>query len=416
MGHQRIDEHLGLGDAGVKCGNVKGRNQLNLGFYSQITGLEKHGALYLPAYFGMFIESLTDYLDHVRLFVHQAEGSEQDIFDSRISRSNFDYILLPSRKSFPHQYFLPDYYLSDFKNGSADLDVMLLRGPTPLTPAIAKKFAPKPSVLMIVGDQLTGAQTSDQPLWRKQLIMAYWKLVYASIHKIAKKSLVIANSEKQYSRYKPLSKKVVQTRTTTLRLENIRIRENNELHSPVRLIFSGRIELEKGILEIIKAVGLLVKEGEDVVLEFVGWSQKPDLIQEKINQTALENGVEDRVRVAGYVPAGKELFERYADSDIFVIASPDSEGFPRSIWEALAQGVSVVATKVGSIPDFTDGAGELIDSSEPTVIAAAIKKLIHDPEARANYREKGYSIVQEITLEKQTKKMVDEIAQWINGK
>lgn len=386
---------------------------MRVGFYSQITGILKDGSIYLPAYFCRFLESLCENVEQLTLLVHQADSKEQNIFDSKIISKNFNFVYLPVKKSFPHLYLFPRYYLSAFLESSKDLDVMIIRGPTPLMPALAKEISPIPTILMIVGDQLEAALKSSQPNFRQLLIREFWKKVYSDIRAIAKNSLVIVNSEKQYHKYLPFSKKIIQTRTTTLKQEEIYIRNDNSMNTPIKLLFSGRIELEKGILEIIDAISKLVDTGEDVILEFVGWSQDEQKTGDLIIQRAKSHGIEDRVKIIGYLPSGEKLLKKYQESDFFVIAS-EAEGFPRSIWEALSQGSSVVATKVGSIPHFIDGAAELIDSSDPELIAQAIQKLIHDDSLRAKYRKKGYQIVQEITLEKQTSMLVDNIQQWIN--
>ncbi len=386
---------------------------MKVGFYSQITGIQRDGSLCLPAYFSRFLESVCENVEQLTLLVHQADSKEQDIFDSKIISDNFNFVYLPIKKSFPHLYLFPRYYLSAFLESSMDLDVMIIRGPTPLMPALAREISPIPTVLMIVGDQLEAALKFSQPNWRQLLIREFWKKVYSDIRTIAKNSLVIVNSEKQYLKYLPFSMKLIQTRTTTLKQEEIYIRNDNSLNTPIKLLFSGRIELEKGILEIIDAISKLVDTGEDVILEFVGWSQDEQKTGDLIIQRAKSHGIEDRVKIIGYLPSGEKLLKKYRESDFFVIAS-EAEGFPRSIWEALSQGSSVVATKVGSIPHFIDGAAELIDSSDPELIAQAIQKLIHDDSLRAKYRKKGYQIVQEITLEKQTSMLVDNIQQWIN--
>lgn len=386
---------------------------MRVGFYSQITGVQRGGDLYLPAYFTRFLESLCENVEQLTLLVHQADSKEQDIFDSKITKSNFNFIKLPVKKSFPHLYLFHRYYLSNFLESNENLDVMIIRGPTPLMPALARRISPIPTVLMIVGDQLEAAFKSSQPYWRQILIGQFWKKVYLDIRLIAKNSLVVVNSEKQYQKYLPFSKNLLQTRTTTLKQEDIYFRIDNSLNTPIRLLFSGRIEIEKGILEIIDAVSELVKQGEEVIIEFVGWSQDESKTRELIIERAESHGITNRLRLIGYIPAGKRLLNKYRESDFFVIAS-EAEGFPRSIWEALSQGLSVVATKVGSIPYFIEGAAELIDSSDPIQIAQAIRKLIYDDALRARYRQKGYEIVQEITLDKQTSELVDNIQQWIN--
>jgi glycosyltransferase involved in cell wall biosynthesis len=69
--------------------------------------------------------------------------------------------------------------------------------------------------------------------------------------------------------------------------------------------------------------------------------------------------------------------------DISVLCSV-SEAFPNSIVEAMAAAKPVVATRVGGIVDaVVDGdTGLLVPPRDPTALAAAIERLLIDPERR----------------------------------
>ena len=108
----------------------------------------------------------------------------------------------------------------------------------------------------------------------------------------------------------------------------------------------------------------------DAYLDIVGWPVPGDPILEEVMGQAREMGLEGRVVYHGFKALGEELFAYYKKADIYVIASRSSEGFPRTIWEAMAHCLPVVATKVGSIPAFIEGAAELVE-----------------PETRKNWQE-----------------------------
>jgi len=158
---------------------------------------------------------------------------------------------------------------------------------------------------------------------------------------------------------------------------------------------------------------LLVNAGEDVILDLVGWPEKNSGILEEIRDQSQNEGVADRVIYHGYRPVGPELFEFYKQADIYVIASQSSfEGFPRTIWEAMANGLPVIATRVGSIPDFIDGASVLIEPRNPRDLARGISDLIKNEELRRSNISKGYSLAKENSLETQSLKMINAISDW----
>lgn len=113
----------------------------------------------------------------------------------------------------------------------------------------------------------------------------------------------------------------------------------------LKLLFIGRLEPEKGLLDLINSVNLINKE-IPVTLSIVG---------EGISKTEAESlveklGLENRITFLGYVPFGENLFKIYNSHDILMISSY-SEGLPKIINEARAFSIPVISTKVGGIAD-----------------------------------------------------------------
>jgi len=122
------------------------------------------------------------------------------------------------------------------------------------------------------------------------------------------------------------------------------------------------------------------------------------------------------VHYHGYRTAGPELFQFYRQADIFVLASKSSsEGFPRTIWEAMAHSLPVVATRVGSIPDFIDGAAVLVPPKDEPALENAICSLLHDSELRKINIAAGLKLARQVTLEAQVPQMVKTIEDWVRN-
>jgi len=105
---------------------------------------------------------------------------------------------------------------------------------------------------------------------------------------------------------------------------------------------------------------------------------------------------------------------QYRMADVYVIASKsDFEGFPRTIWEAMAHSLPVVATSVGSIPQFVDAVAELVPPNDTGALAAAIRGIIHSAGKRMEMIRRGRTLASEMTLETQVGGMVREMEKWI---
>ena len=136
---------------------------------------------------------------------------------------------------------------------------------------------------------------------------------------------------------------------------------------------------------------------------------KKIVTQELIN-LAEHLGITNQVIFHGKKNIGEELNSYYRMSDIYVIPT-HFEGFPRTIWEAMANSLPVIATKVGGIPHHLTHLKNavLINPKQTNEIKLAIQKLVNDSTLRQNLIKTGRTLAEESTLEIQTKQLVNLI-------
>lgn len=118
-------------------------------------------------------------------------------------------------------------------------------------------------------------------------------------------------------------------------------------NKPKRLIYVGRLSPEKGV-EILPKIA----EKTRIELVVVGDGELRAIVQKK-----------EHIKFIGAVPHS-EVLEYLEKSDIFILPSK-MEGTPRSVLEAMASGLIVIANDVGGLKDIISNGkdGFLVDGS-----------------------------------------------------
>lgn len=149
----------------------------------------------------------------------------------------------------------------------------------------------------------------------------------------------------------------------------------------------GRLEAVKDPLTLVKAFSLLLKNSSahtpDVRLVLLG----DGVLRPDIENFLDEQGIKQTVWLAG---SRNDVPEILSQLDIFVLPSL-GEGISNTILEAMACGLPVIATDVGGNPELVveDDTGQLVPSSDPEAMAAALEQLAGDNELREKYSHAG---------------------------
>jgi glycosyltransferase involved in cell wall biosynthesis len=138
--------------------------------------------------------------------------------------------------------------------------------------------------------------------------------------------------------------------------------------------WAGRLSREKAPDILLDALGLM-RDGAPLTV-FVGDGREAAALKDR----TVALGLEGKVRWAGRVDGAAALLPAF---DVFVLSSR-TEGTPIVLFEAMAAGVPVIATRVGGVPDVVSGAEALLVPSEnPAELAAALRSVLADPAGSA---------------------------------
>jgi glycosyltransferase involved in cell wall biosynthesis len=154
--------------------------------------------------------------------------------------------------------------------------------------------------------------------------------------------------------------------------------EPGSVHEPARLLYHGRVDARKGVLDLLAAMRLLLDTGRRVRLAVSGIGPDSARLAEQVRA----DGLAGHVDLLGYVRY-EDAHRVYRYGDVFV--SPTyAEGFSNTILEAMASGLPVVSTDVVGVRDCVrDGEnGVLVPAADPAALAGAVGALLDDAPRR----------------------------------
>lgn len=381
---------------------------MKLGFHYHVPATYRDGKIVTSSFLGVFLDAMAAKVERLVCFMHSPLESEESAMDYPLQSRNVDLVSLGPHVSVPKRLIRSRSIVNSVLSELEDLDIMLVRAPTPLVSAFVRIRSLKKAYL-IVGDYSKSAKDLEQPYVRKLAIQVWAWLNKRQQMKAIKGSLVFVNNGLIYEELRPEIGNLHMIRTTTLTGQDFFEREDTCTNPLVNLLYAGRLDLSKGLLEMLDVLHRVRMHGKDVNLHFVGWEERNSTtVTDKLKSYASKIGVSDFVRFHGRKRVGAELNEFYRMADVFLIGSKVNEGFPRTIWEAFANSVPVVASAVGSIPLFLKDQVHALLTQPGSVdeMAAAVMRIISEPSLRKSLIHQAYLAAQEVTLDKQCEKMV----------
>ena len=141
------------------------------------------------------------------------------------------------------------------------------------------------------------------------------------------------------------------------------------------LMFLGTPRPHKGIDDLLSAF----KKNEDLDLRLViiGVENQTEFLK------GVHSSIRDRVVVLSKIPFDK-LPKYLSAADIIAIPqrlTSDSIGqIPARLFDAMAMGKPIIATRISDIPEVLGGYGYLVDPNDPSQLAGAIQYIMKHPD------------------------------------
>lgn len=236
----------------------------------------------------------------------------------------------------------------------------------------------------------------------------FWQLkVWTAISIFVSKSVfAISNSTKRdIVRHYPFAKNKIYVTPLAhdperfnLSISQKDVRRIKGRHSIVSdyILYLGTLKPSKNLEGLVKAFSSIKNEEVGTKLVIAG---KKGWMYESVFKKVKELKLEDDVIFTDFVPE-KDKPGLIAGAKVFVLPS-FWEGFGLDVLSAMAAGVPVVASNVGSLPEVVGDAGVLVDPKDTDSIAEGLKKVLFASEAKYNsMREAGLNQAKKFSWEK----------------
>jgi glycosyltransferase involved in cell wall biosynthesis len=202
---------------------------------------------------------------------------------------------------------------------------------------------------------------------------------------ISDKIIVLSSRWKNlFVKLVPERKLVVVPNAVKAAMFNNQWRRRSIKSNVVKVLFVGGTEAKrKGVYDVLKAIPIVTERyGPNILFILIG---RCDI--NKIRTICEKRGINNCLKILGYLETSDKI-KVFSSSDIYILPSY-SEGLPIAMLEAMAAGLPIISTPVGSIPEVIEEGvnGYLIKPGDFYELADRILVLARDKKLRQRMGE-----------------------------
>lgn len=211
---------------------------------------------------------------------------------------------------------------------------------------------------------------------------AYARLNTLFERNIAKHALFsVTAGQSLLEKYQRFGRPVVETTPRmTLSPEDVYHRKDTCLSKTVRILHVGSLIFDKAQHCLLEAFATASKTSDrPMMLDIIGTGPR----REELQTLAESLGISNKVIFHGHIQDESDLYTIFQATDIFVLTSV-SEGFPRVLYEAMAQHLPIITTDCGGIAKLMHNGKNAIvcPVNDVNSIANAIIEIMNNPALR----------------------------------
>lgn len=386
------------------------------------------GHYYITPSGDVYADSVYDYnfykrylmsFDHVFAVIRAVKVDEVPKNKKKSSGEGITFLLLPQYQG-PYQYALK--YFSIVRSvkkicARKDIDRAIFRIPAATSNIVAKAFSKtkKPFAVEVVGDPWENfsprATGNKVMLW---VVRRLWSKAVKKLCEKAEGASYVTESHLQ-AKYPPRAYTEKNSGYFTNHYSSVEladdsfaeprtwIKKEEYLISHAANYFSDYGKGHKTLIEAVKTVN---ESGFRVKLLFVGDGP----LRKEFEQYANTQGISEKVKFLGRLANGDEVRKAIHNSDIFALPTI-SEGLPRVVLEAMAEGIPCLSSPTCGVPEILD-AEYLYDFMDADGFAQGIISLITNPKKMTQLSKKNIETSKQFsasTLNSRRKEFYDQL-------
>lgn len=371
------------------------------------------GILPIPAVLGGAVENLIDfYLEYNEIHhlhditIYSVSHPKTNNHPARTSKVNhYHYIDVNSlwakikRKLYfymhgeeYHHYFIEYFLEQSIKHiRKQNYDCIILENRPSYTLKL-RAITDAKFVYHLHNEKLTPKEPSYQDIYNAaSLIICVSDFITKSVKAIN------TNDTKCITVYNGIDLNAFSTKSSHITRQDVELKDQDFV-----LIYSGRINPEKGIKELTQAMNKLADYPQIKLLvigsSFFGNATEDDDFAKELRDSTSR--IQDKIFFTGFIPY-KEVPSYLKLADLAIVPSMWDEAFGLTVLEAMAAGIPLITTRSGGIPEICEDVACIINRENIVEnLTEAIVNLYNHPEIRTNMSELSISRAQQFSKEK----------------
>ena len=358
---------------------------------------KKDSKYYLPYTHWVYLNEITKYYDDICLLSPvNLVFTDDSKFESIEVFSNVSVYELPYSTGYIDaiKYFFK--YVKGYSILSKKYNKVYARYPIPFGWLQMFYFKRKERIIHFVGDPIdTIINNPNFSSVKKILYRVFFTPEELMFNYACKKAIVYTNGFHIAEKLKNRNVFSIPVISSTLSEKDFFIDDKEIDKDAPKVVYVGYLRKAKGVDVVLKAFSRLVNEKPKSQLTIVGTGE----LETSLREIVISNNIKN-VSFTGHIDSRDRLNVLLRENNIFCFASV-SEGSPRVVLEAMANGLVVLSTPVGSLPTTFKNEEEILfaDFNDSEDFYSKMMKLSDDDNLYKELRKNGHNKVKEFTID-----------------